>query len=123
MATAPKNARGRGKKAAPAGAAPQGPPSDVLTPAEAAGFLRVPEAAVVQEAEAGRLPGRKIGADWRFSRLALAEWLKAPPAEPRPLSSKERMLSLAGAWKDDPGSLEMVEEIYRERKRNLVGGP
>src|SRR5262245_7634674 len=121
----PATSKRAGGAASQAGAAGPDPAAGVLTAAEAAQFLRVSEAALLQEAEAGRVPGRKIGGEWRFLKLGLAEWLATPepPAAAKPLSSKERMLSLAGSWKDDPTSLEMVEEIYRERKRNLVGGP
>jgi excisionase family DNA binding protein len=34
--------------------------------------------------------------------------------------SKERLLRLAGAWKDDPAVDEMLEEIYRQRGRPMV---
>jgi excisionase family DNA binding protein len=51
------------------------PLPDVLTPAQAAELLQVDEAAVVALAEAGTLPGRRIGEQWRFSRPALIEWL------------------------------------------------
>src|SRR5947208_3337848 len=97
----------------------------VLNPAEAADYLGVPESVVAAEAEAGRLPGRKLGGEWRFLALALMEWLRSgqrPQPEPRPLSSKERMLALAGMWKDDPTVDAMLEAIYRQRKANPVGG-
>ncbi len=99
------------------------PPSlpDVMTPVQAAAFLQVTAEVVLQEAEAGRLPGRKLGADWRFSRLAITEWLAAP-AEPKPKSSKERIMALVGMWKDDPTVDAMIEDIYRQRKANPVGG-
>ena len=51
------------------------PLPDVLTPAQAAELLQVDEAEVVALAEAGTLPGRRIGEQWRFSRPALIEWL------------------------------------------------
>jgi excisionase family DNA binding protein len=51
------------------------PLPDVLTPAQAAELLQVPESEVVELAEAGTLPGRRIGAQWRFSRPALIGWL------------------------------------------------
>jgi hypothetical protein len=98
---------------------------DVLTPPEAALFLRVPEPLLIEEAEAGRIPGRKIGPEWRFLKWALADWLQAgsrPSTAGKALSSKERMLSLAGVFKDDESLLPMLEEIYRDRKRNPVGG-
>ena len=97
------------------------PPPDVLTPAQAAAFLQVTEEVVIREAEGGRLPGRKLGADWRFSRLAITDWL-AGPTEPTPKSVREGILALAGVWKDDPTVDPMIEEIYRQRKANPVGG-
>ena len=51
------------------------PLPDVLTPAQAAELLQVPEDEVVELAEAGKLPGRRIGERWRFSRPALIAWL------------------------------------------------
>ena len=51
------------------------PPADVLTPTQAAELLQVSEDEVVELAEAGTLPGRRIGAHWRFSRPALIVWL------------------------------------------------
>jgi excisionase family DNA binding protein len=50
-------------------------PLEVLDPAQAAELLAVGEAEIVELAEAGELPGRKIGGAWRFSRAALLEWL------------------------------------------------
>jgi excisionase family DNA binding protein len=51
------------------------PQTDVLTPAQAAELLQVPEDEVVALAKAGTLPGRRIGDRWRFSRPALIAWL------------------------------------------------
>ena len=50
---------------------------DVLTLEQAAAFLQVDAAEVAALAEAGELPGRRIGGDWRFPRAALLEWLAA----------------------------------------------
>jgi excisionase family DNA binding protein len=50
-------------------------PSEVLDAAGAAELLRVDEAAVIELATKGELPGRKIGDEWRFSRAALLAWL------------------------------------------------
>jgi excisionase family DNA binding protein len=51
------------------------PQQDVLTPEQAAELLQVTEDEVVELAQAGKLPGRRIGAAWRFSRPALIAWL------------------------------------------------
>jgi len=48
---------------------------EVLTPEEAGELLQVEPEVVVVMATAGRLPGRKLGEEWRFSRIALLAWL------------------------------------------------
>ncbi|MBK9034173.1 MAG: helix-turn-helix domain-containing protein [Myxococcales bacterium] len=54
---------------------------EVMSADQAAQLLQIDEALVVELAEAGTLPGRKLGAAWRFSRAALVAWLATP--EPR----------------------------------------
>lgn len=54
-------------------------PKEVLTLEEAAALLEVDEGAVLESAEAGRMPGRRIGPEWRFSRAALLAWLGERP--------------------------------------------
>jgi len=49
---------------------------DVLTAAEAAELLRVDEALVQEMAEAGEIPARKLGDEWRFARTAIVSWLE-----------------------------------------------
>jgi excisionase family DNA binding protein len=51
------------------------PPSEVLTAAQAGELLQIEEELIVELAEAGELPGRKLGKVWRFSRTALVAWL------------------------------------------------
>jgi excisionase family DNA binding protein len=47
--------------------------------AEQAGqFLQIDETVVIEMAESGDLPGRKLGAVWRFSRAGLVAWLSTP---------------------------------------------
>jgi excisionase family DNA binding protein len=95
-------------------------PGLVLTSAEVAALLRVSEEVVTTEAEAGRIPGRKLGAEWRFSRPAIVEWLRAEQSAmslPETKSSKQRMLTAFGAWKDfgeDPE--QMIAELQKARK-------
>jgi excisionase family DNA binding protein len=55
------------------------PPADVLTAAEAAEMLQAEEKTVLELAEAGELPGRKVGGQWRFARAALLRWLDSAP--------------------------------------------
>jgi excisionase family DNA binding protein len=89
---------------------------EVLTLAEAAGYLRVPEAEVVRMVGQHGLPGRLIGPEWRFARAAVQEWLRTPPQP----SSRESLLALAGVWKDDPDVDDILEEIYRRRGRSMT---
>jgi excisionase family DNA binding protein len=53
-------------------------PPEVMSAEQAARLLQVEEELVIAMAEAGTLPGRKLGAVWRFSRAALVAWLSAP---------------------------------------------
>ena len=52
---------------------------DVLTLEQAAALLQVDAAEVAALAEAGELPGRRIGGDWRFPRAR--SWSGWPPAK------------------------------------------
>jgi excisionase family DNA binding protein len=54
---------------------------DVLTVDEAAELLRSDAATVIAMAEDGKLPGRKMGDDWRFARAALLKWLGSEEEE------------------------------------------
>lgn len=91
----------------------------VLTTPEAAQYLRVSESVLLCEAEAGRIPGRKLGGEWRFSELAVANWLNATP-ETRSIRKRPP----AGVGKEylDEDPEKVIEAIYKERKKNPVGG-
>lgn len=54
---------------------------DILNSREAADFLRVSQETVIREAKARRLPGRRVGKEWRFSRAVLMTWLSRGPEE------------------------------------------
>ena len=53
-------------------------PPEVMNAEQAGQFLQIGERDVIELAEAGKLPGRKLGAVWRFSRDALVAWLARP---------------------------------------------
>jgi excisionase family DNA binding protein len=53
-------------------------PPEVMNALQAAQFLQIEEAVVTEMAEAGKLPGRRLGDAWRFSRAALVAWLAKP---------------------------------------------
>ena len=54
---------------------------EILTPAQLAGLLQVEEEIVVELAEKGELPARKVGEEWRFARSAILAWLGEEAAQ------------------------------------------
>ena len=104
-----------GSKKTRAVAPPSGPPA-VMTCEEAAAYLRVSEEELLRSAVEQGLPGRTIGTEWRFLKSALDDWLRAVP---RP-SSREALLRLAGAFKDDPDLDAIVREAYERRGRPMI---
>ena len=68
------NNANQGQAGAVNGGAPAMP--DVMTPSDAAGFLKVSEEDVVAAIEAGDLKARKIGSAYRISKESLEEFLK-----------------------------------------------
>jgi excisionase family DNA binding protein len=58
--------------------------TDVMSLEECATFLRVPPETILQEAQAGHLPGRKLGELWRFSRSQIHAWLGSPESLGQP---------------------------------------
>ncbi len=61
----------------PAAAAVVGSLPELLSPADAAKALGVPESDVITALADGSLKGKKIGASWRITRAALDDFLKA----------------------------------------------
>jgi hypothetical protein len=53
-------------------------PPEVMNAEQAGEFLQIDAKMVVELAEARKLPGRKLGNAWRFSRVALVAWLSNP---------------------------------------------
>ena len=95
-----------------------GLPDEVLTLAEAAAYLRVAEAEVINQVRSQGLPARAIAGEWRFLKPAIQQWLAtgAPTWEMR----KAAILELAGKYKDDPDLEQIVEEAYRRRGRPIT---
>lgn len=52
----------------------------VMTVKEVSGYLRLAESTVYKLASEGKLPGRKVGGKWRFSRIGLEDWLRRTPS-------------------------------------------
>jgi hypothetical protein len=58
-------------------------PPEVMNAEQAGQFLQIDPNNVIELAEAGKLPGKKLGPVWRFSRDALVEWLSTPDEKVR----------------------------------------
>lgn len=91
-----------------------GPTEGVLTLGEAAAYLRVPADEVLRMIREQGLHARQVGPEWRFLKSAIDDWLRTGP---QALSNKEAWLALAGAWKDDPDILQILEDAVRRRGR------
>lgn len=48
---------------------------DVMTLNEVAEYLRIPRSTVYKLVREGRIPGQKIGRQWRFRRAVVEQWL------------------------------------------------
>ena len=94
--------------------APELPLGAVLNLAEVAAYLRLPEEKVDQLAGESKLPGRRIGDDWRFLKVTVDEWLAG--------ASKTATFwgAAAGAFKDDPDFKKIVRNAYRRRGRPVT---
>src|SRR5690348_9853107 len=99
-------------------AAVNGPPPEVFTLSEVAAYLRLPEGDVLRLVKEQGLPARQLGAEWRFLKAAVQQWLAT--GSPKPQSGKEALLALAGKYKDDPDLMKICEEAYRRRGRPMV---
>ena len=58
------------------GSADAAAPFEVLSPAQVAGLLGVPEADVVASLESGDLKGKRIGSQWRVTKAAVDRFLR-----------------------------------------------
>src|SRR4051812_44231358 len=96
-----------------------GPTTEVLTLAEAAAYLRLPESDVLRLVREQALPARRLANEWRFLKKAIEQWLSAPPLP----GSKEAILAVAGVWKDDPYVEEELKEILNNRGRPMAEDP
>src|SRR5262245_34407888 len=97
-----------------------GPAGEVLTLAEAAGYLRLSEDDVVALVHGKGLTRLHTGRTWRCLKAAIQRWLSTGALSPQ--ARKEAQLALAGKWKDDPDIEEIVREAYRRRGRPMTEG-
>ena len=119
------------------------PLPEVMTLAEAAAFLRVSEDQLLLAVEARTIPNNRICDEPRFFRVALEQWLTGggsgngvplpddhlfkksmsavSPGRSRTPEERQNLLDVIGSMSDDESWEPMVEQIYRERARHIVG--
>ncbi len=97
--------------------------TEVMTLAEAAAWLRVPEDGLTADAVAGRIPARRVAGAWRFNKAALVAWLSTPePPSNRPKTGAElveqmRRINTGPTYAEDPEAVEAeIAELYKLRK-------
>lgn len=56
---------------------------DVMTIDELAAYLKLSKSSLYQFARAGKVPGVKIGEQWRFQKSAIDEWMRSGAAPKR----------------------------------------
>ncbi|HRQ41824.1 MAG TPA: helix-turn-helix domain-containing protein [Chloroflexota bacterium] len=54
-------------------------PDAIMTVREVCDYLKLSESTIYRLVQEGKLPGRKVGGAWRFSRKGLDEWLRERP--------------------------------------------
>lgn len=55
---------------------------DLLTVSEVSRYLRKSTSTIYRLTREGRLPGKKVGGTWRYSRRGLDEWMRTGRAAP-----------------------------------------
>jgi excisionase family DNA binding protein len=87
---------------------------EVLTPEEAASYLRLPQDTLLRQAAQGQIPGRQIADTWRFLKAALDDWLRVQ-------DRRSLLLQQAGALAEDDSLPRLRQKIYAERQRAETG--
>ena len=57
---------------------------DVMTIDELAAYLKLSKSSLYHFARAGKVPGVKIGQQWRFQKSAIDEWMRTGTMPPAP---------------------------------------
>jgi excisionase family DNA binding protein len=59
----------------------------ILTIDDLAEYLKISKSSLYKLAQAGKLPGQKIGRHWRFHKDAVDQWLKESALDKRRLNT------------------------------------
>ncbi len=48
---------------------------EIMTIEELSGYLKIPKSTLYKLAQEGKLPGQKIGKQWRFGKRSIDRWI------------------------------------------------
>ena len=92
---------------------------EILTPEEAAGYLRVHPQTVYRRLRAGALPGAKVGEQWRLRKADLDQFLKGRSGEAayddEPLSAAD-LKAIRRGLEDIRLGRTVPREAYRRKR-------
>jgi excisionase family DNA binding protein len=69
---------------------PMASEDEIFTIKELSAHLRVHPTTIYRLLRQGRLPGFRVGSNWRFNRTAIEQWEKLQASDPQPLASRGR---------------------------------
>ena len=74
---------------------------DVMTIDELAAYLKLSKSSLYHFARAGKVPGVKIGQQWRFQKSAIDEWMRTGTMPPQERHGKPRQARLRSRRKKE----------------------
>ncbi len=86
----------------------------ILTLDEAVAYLKVPKSTLYKLLEAGRIPARKIGRRWRFTRVDLEAWMRSSHD-----GVSEDQVAGAGRGPAVDGGKGVISDLLREERTFL----
>ena len=51
--------------------------ADIMTISDLAEYLKISKSTLYKLAQAGRLPGKKVGRHWRFHKNTIDQWIQS----------------------------------------------
>ena len=70
-------------------------PDDVMTIDEVAAYLKLSKSSLYQFVRAGKVPGVKIGQQWRFQKITIDEWMRTGTMPTQPQTGKQGVQALS----------------------------
>ena len=98
---------------------------EIITVKELAEYLRMNERTVYKLAQEGKIPGARVGNQWRFKKSLLNDWLelemgKFSPRELVKLEGEEKFLKISSLIKKETVSLNLLSQTKGQVLEELV---